>query len=124
MTLPKFADASRNLVIPVGEDTVTLQLQPVPGYLFDRILEKHRNPETKRTMREDCAREMLTAGIRAAYSNIESNPTPFNEKDADEIWSTWPEWARSLVYDTIVAYSTAGPDADPKDGTPKNGNDA
>lgn len=124
MALPKLSDVGRDHTITLDDDlTVTFQLRPIPGSRYQSIIDAHRDDEG-RASHEAVAVDMLTAGISAVYSSVESTPTPFAETDAVELWEQWPEWARTQVYSAVIAYSTRGPAADPFDKSKPKGNDA
>lgn len=113
MTLPTVPTAAKIHTITLSDDVVvTFQLAAIPGKRYQEILDDHRDEEGRAT-NEACYIDIVTEGVHATYSNIESTPTPFTQADATEIFETWPEWARWEIFTVCVVYSTKGPAADP-----------
>jgi len=132
MSLPDVTGETVNHTIEFSDHlSVTFQLRLIPGAVFDAVLDAHRNGDGKASV-DDCGPALLTHGVRAVYSSVESKPVPWelatrerdetpdafaarvtDHPDAVEVWDVWPEWARMSLYGAVVAYSTKGPAADP-----------
>ena len=122
--LPRFSDVHQDHTVQLADGVyVVFQVVAIPGARYNEILEECRGDDGKVRI-EDTGVPILTAGINRVYSSVESTPIEFTQADAEEIWETWPEWARTDVYSTVIAYSTRGPAADPFSGSTRNGNDA
>jgi hypothetical protein len=123
MALPKINQLIQSHTVTLAEDlVVTFQLVPIPGSQYSAILEAHRDPEGK-SPHEAVAVDVLTAGITAVYSSVESSPVAFTSEDAAELWEQWPDWARWDVYTAVTAYTTRGPAADPFSKSRQNENE-
>ena len=123
MTLPKLDTLTTTHTVTLGDDlAVSFQLRPIPGVEYQTIIDTHRDPDTGKTPYESIAVPVLAAGTAAVYSSVESTPSPFTDADADELWTTWPEWARWEIYTAVVSYSTKGPAGNPFSGSPANEN--
>ena len=122
MSLPKISELTQTHTVTLSGDLdVMFQLHPIPGLIYQQIIDAHRGEDGK-TPWEDVAVPILTAGIGTVYSSVESSPVPFTAEDAEEIWNEWPEWARWNIYQAVIAYVTKGPAGNPFSGSKPNKN--
>ena len=113
MALPKLTSLVQTHTVTLAEDLdVMFQIVAIPGSKYQAIIDSGRGEDGK-TPWETVAVPILTAGIEAVYSSVESAAVPFTEQDAAELWGEWPEWARWDVFQAVIAYSTKGPAANP-----------
>ena len=113
MALPKLDRLTHTHTVTLGDGLdVAFQLVPIPGLIYQEIIDAHRGEDGK-TPWETVAVPILTAGIGTVYSSVESTAVPFTETDAMEIWNEWPEWARWDIYQAVIAYVTKGPAGNP-----------
>jgi len=125
MALPKLDRLTVTHTVTLSDDLdVMFQIVPIPGARYQAIIDDGRDPETGKTPWEDVAVALLSAGVVAVYSSVESQPQPFTEADAVELWTEWPEWARWNVYQAVIACSTKGPAANPFSQSTQNGSAA
>lgn len=124
MALPKLDRLTHTHTVTLGDSIdVAFQLRPIPGIVYQQIIDDHRGEDGK-TPWETIAIPILTAGIGTVYSSIESTPVAFTVTDATEIWSEWPEWARWNIYQAVIAYVTKGPAGNPFSSSKPNENAA
>lgn len=113
MALPKLDQLIQTHTVTLGPDLdVSFQIRPIPGAAYQAIIDAHRDEDGK-TPWEVAAVPVMSAGIVAVYSSVESTPVPFSEGDAQEIWGQWPDWARWEILQTVIAATTKGPGANP-----------
>lgn len=123
MTLPKLDRLTRSHTVTLGDELdVVFQLQPIPGLIYQQIIDEHRGDDGK-TPWETIAVPILAAGIGTVYSSVESTPVAFTDSDATEIWNEWPEWARWDIYQAVISYVTKGPAGNPFSKSKQNEND-
>ena len=123
MALPKINQLVQSHTVTLSEDLdVTFQLQPIPGSKYQAIIDAGRDTETGKTPWENVAVPIMSEGITAVYSSVESAPVPFTAEDAAEVWEDWPEWARWNIYSAVIEYSTKGPAGNPFTGSQRKEN--
>ena len=141
MPLPSLAGEVVPHQVEFPNVTVTFHLRVIPAPVYSAIIDVHKGEDGTGATVEAVGATLLTHGIASVYSSEVSTPDPWElPKRADgetaedyvkrvtphadglEIWTTWPEWARMSVYAACVAYSTRGPTADPREGSPTRDN--
>lgn len=121
MALPKPGNLIQTHTVTLADEVdVSFQIAPIPGAEYQQIIDDHRDADTGKTPWETVAVPILTAGVVQVYSSVESSPVEFTTVDADEVWSTWPDWARWDILQAVIAYTTKGPAGNPFSGSRRN----
>lgn len=105
-----------------GAVWVVFIIRPISASKYSEILDEAAagKADGEFVSTNDIAVQIIAAGVVSLYSSENNTPEKLDAPDAvlmaTEVWTTWPTWARSSLFDAIKSYSLEGPS--PKGSTP------
>lgn len=109
MALPDITAITQAVTVELDSDiAVTFNLCPIPGSVYNDLIDAHRDTETGKAPHDDIAEQVLLAGI-STYQTGDDELEHFVDEDATAIWTEWPDHARWNLYHAVTVFSTKGP---------------
>ena len=80
--------------------------QALPGAEWERLLSEHPAIKAGHDFNPDTFPQALIVASITGYERhdgdkLESRDGPLSEDEANELWSTWPQWARTAIFGAL-----------------------